>query len=365
MTAATRGGGPRTPSPAADIARRLARQAEAVCRHYLPEGRREGRYWLVGDVNGVRGRSLYVRLGGGDGGERAAGKWSDAATGEHGDLLDLIAANQRCPTLRATLAEARRFLSLPRPASGRSIAARPATPGSPAAAARLWALARPIAGTLAARYLHGRDLIAPVDGDTLRFLDRCWYRPGRDDAPGTATAWPAMIAAVRDRAGVLTGVHRTWIDPASCTKAPVATPRRAMGQLAGQGVWFGAPGPVLIAGEGIETILSLRQILPRLPMVAALSAHHLAALRLPDNLQRLYLARDNDAAGHAAVGALGNRAQARGIDTRIIATDAGDFNDALRRYGRDGLVARVRGAFLPEEIDSLDLGEPRRASDTG
>ena len=34
-------------SPAADLARRLARNAEAVCRHYLSSGRREGRYWLV------------------------------------------------------------------------------------------------------------------------------------------------------------------------------------------------------------------------------------------------------------------------------------------------------------------------------
>ena len=38
------------PSHAADLARRLARNAEAVCRHYLSNGHREGRYWLVGDV---------------------------------------------------------------------------------------------------------------------------------------------------------------------------------------------------------------------------------------------------------------------------------------------------------------------------
>ena len=44
-----------------DVARRLAENAEAVCRHYLPNGRREGRYWLVGDVHNTPGRSLYVR----------------------------------------------------------------------------------------------------------------------------------------------------------------------------------------------------------------------------------------------------------------------------------------------------------------
>ncbi len=64
-------------SPAADLARRLARNAEAVCRHYLSNGHREGRYWLVGDVANTRGGSLFVRLSGPDHGKGAAGKWTD------------------------------------------------------------------------------------------------------------------------------------------------------------------------------------------------------------------------------------------------------------------------------------------------
>ena len=47
---------------ASELARRLAREAEAVCRHYLSNGKREGRYWLVGDVHNTPGRSLFVRL---------------------------------------------------------------------------------------------------------------------------------------------------------------------------------------------------------------------------------------------------------------------------------------------------------------
>ncbi|GEM_PF-6851986 len=70
---------------ASDLARRLARNAEGVCRHYLPNGRRQGRYWLVGDVEGTPGRSLFVRLVGPEAGKGATGKWTDAATGEHGD----------------------------------------------------------------------------------------------------------------------------------------------------------------------------------------------------------------------------------------------------------------------------------------
>ena len=47
---------------ASELAHRLAREAEAVCRHYLSNGKREGRYWLVGDVHNSPGRSMFVRL---------------------------------------------------------------------------------------------------------------------------------------------------------------------------------------------------------------------------------------------------------------------------------------------------------------
>jgi len=62
---------------ASDISRRLACEAEAVCRHYLSNGRKQGRYWTVGDVDNTPGRSLYVRLTGPDSGPGAAGKWSE------------------------------------------------------------------------------------------------------------------------------------------------------------------------------------------------------------------------------------------------------------------------------------------------
>ena len=62
---------------AAELAHRLARDAEAVCRYYLSNGRRQGRYWLVGDVANTPGRSLFVRLKGPDSGKGAAGKWTE------------------------------------------------------------------------------------------------------------------------------------------------------------------------------------------------------------------------------------------------------------------------------------------------
>src|SRR5271156_2892213 len=101
--------------PIADLACHLAQHAEAVCHTYLSNGRRQGRYWLVGDVDNTPGRSLYVRLLGPDTRKGAAGKGTDAATGGHGDLLDLIRKNQRLADVHEAAAEARRFLSLPEP----------------------------------------------------------------------------------------------------------------------------------------------------------------------------------------------------------------------------------------------------------
>ena len=110
---------------AADLAARLAENAEAVCKEYLSQGRRCGNYWLAGDVHDNPGRSLFVRLVGPTSGRGAAGKWTDAATGEHGDLLDLIALNRRHTNLRDTLEEARAFLNEPSRLLPRSRAASP------------------------------------------------------------------------------------------------------------------------------------------------------------------------------------------------------------------------------------------------
>lgn len=336
---------------ASDIAGHLADRAEAVCRRYLSAGRREGRYWMVGDVDNSPGRSLYVRLwANGDG--KAPGKWTDAATGEHGDLLDLIAANRNLATLRDVLDEARSFLALPppEPAVARPRAS-PAPTGSPEAARRLFAMSRPILGTIADAYLRNRAITDSRECSALRFHPRCWYRGDADDPRDQAQdAWPAMIAAVSDVNGTITGAHRTWLDPSGIDKARVSTPRRAMGHLLGNAVRFGRAGDIMIAGEGIETMLSLRQIMPTLPMLAALSANHLAATAFPAALRRLYIAQDDDPAGRRAALTVTERAEAVGIEAFRLSPMLADFNDDLCIRGRDALAGGIRAQLAPSDV---------------
>lgn len=334
-----------------DLARRLASQAEAVCRRYLSNGRRAGRFWVVGDVRNTPGRSMFVRLTASAKG--AAGKWSDAATGEHGDLLDVVREANGFTAFKDVIAEARAFLQSPvvdyEPAPRR---ASPAPKGSPEAARRLFAMSRPISGTLAEAYLRSRGITDLRGTGSLRFHGSCYYRP---DEVSETEIWPALIAAVTDLDGRIVGVQRTWLDPdgfdvSRLGKAPIDTPRRAMGDLLGHGVRFGVTDDVMAAGEGIETLLSLRCALPDLPTAAALSAAHLAAIKFPRALRRLYIARDADEAGDAAAAALIDRVTAAGIEPIVLSPALGDFNEDLRRLGLEALRAAVRVQMAPQDV---------------
>jgi hypothetical protein len=164
-----------------------------------------------------------------------------------------------------------------------------------------------------------------------------------------------MIAAVTDLKGKLTGAHRTWLDPDGFDpirlgKAPIDTPRRSMGDLLGNAVRFGVGGEVMAAGEGIETMLSLRCVMPTMPTVAALSAAHLAAILFPVTLRRLYIARDDDPAGDSAMATLVGRAQQVGIEAIGLSPRLGDFNEDLRILGIDALWAALRIQIAAQDV---------------
>jgi hypothetical protein len=208
-------------------------------------------------------------------------------------------------------------------------------------------MSQSISGTLAEAYLRKRGVISLPGAENLRFHPHCYCRPDRQSR---TQSWPAMIAAVTSLDGEITGAHRTWLDPLRQDKAPIATPRRAMGHLLGHGVRFGMAQDCLAAGEGIETILSLRCVLPVLPMIAALSAAHLSAIQFPAKLRRLYIARDRDLAGDKAAERLIDRAKAVGIEAIVLSPSRGDFNDDLRAFGIDELREFLRGQLVPEDV---------------
>ena len=329
-------------SVAADIAAALGARAEDVCRYYLPRGRKQGRYWVVGNIEGARGRSLFVRLTG----PGVSGNWTDAATGQHGDLIDLIRRRTGAPTLRAALIEARSFLALPAvPATSKHYDATEA-------ARRLWKRCRAIDGTHAETYLHARGL-ARCRFPALRFHPELFYREGAAQS-GPVRRLPALIAAVTAEDGAIHGVQRTWLNPRAPAKADIASPRKALGRIFGRAVRFAPPAgaetlpdgaTTLLIGEGIETVLSVVTAVPVITAAAALSAGSLSAFTPPSGVARIVIARDNDRQGASAAERLARRCARAGVSATVIASEHGDFNDDLVALGAAALSARLAHLF--------------------
>lgn len=79
---------------ASELANRLARDAEAVCRHYFSAGRRAGNYWIVGDTANSKGKSLYVHLSG-----PRTGRWTEYGAAR----VTLRFGDQALPCRRSTV----------------------------------------------------------------------------------------------------------------------------------------------------------------------------------------------------------------------------------------------------------------------
>ena len=344
---------------ASTVSALLAQRAEAVCRKYLPHGKKQGRYWCAGDARGARGRSLFVRLSP----PGTPGKWTDAATGEHGDLLDLIRLATGSRSLREALAEARRFLAQP--------AAAPSSSGRDtydhvAAARNLWDRCGPIDATRAEAYLKARA-IRRCRFPALRFHPSLPFRPDE----GGWRRFPALVAAVTADGGDLCGVHRTWLDPVRPAKARVPRPRKALGRVYGLAVRFGEmeSASTLLVGEGIETVLSLVTVLPDVDRsgtlaAAALSAGSLGAFVPPGHVTRLIVAPDRDEEGEIASRRLQLRCTRLGVACAVLLPAGNDFNDDLRTFGAAPLAQRLAplaGKAVTGSEDSL-AGRSRASS---
>jgi hypothetical protein len=348
------------------ISDQLAAHAEAVCRAFLPNGRKVGGYWQVGNVDGDPGRSMTVRLCGS--GQKKPGRWSDHATGQFGDLLDIIAAHSGSSDFREAMNAGLRFLGQPelqskhaKPHPVQTLCVQTQPPHKTAkhddvtdtseAGARLFAIGEPIAGTLAEAYLKSRHI--------NRFGNALRYHPGvylRGD-DGQTIKMPALLAAITDNVNTVTGCARTWLDPQTGCLASIDAPKRVLGRLHGSGVRFyaGISPYDQIAGEGIESMLSVGTALPNTDIVACLTATHLALYRPPIHIRRLWVAHDNDKAGERALAILKGRAETEHFRVFHLPPIRNDHNDDLKAVGPDIMGARLKeiiraqvaGAFEP------------------
>jgi len=280
---------------------------------------------------------------------------------QYGDLFDLVREACGLVDFRDVADEARRFLNEPQsrrvsPRRDDTLGSQPVDRPAGERARRLFRMTQPLSGTLADSYLRQRGILRASLHPALRFHPSCYYR---DLVSGRTSSYPALIAAVTDQAGTITGVHRTWLDPDGEGKARVEDPRRALGGLLGNAVRFhfpvGGPVPVMVAGEGLESMLSLSHVMPAMPVVSALTSSHLSAFRPPTGCRHLYVAADADAAGRHGIEGLSRRVQALGILPLVLTPELGDFNEDLRRLGPDRLIANLRAQLVPEHASDFLL----------
>ena len=187
----------------------------------------------------------------------------------------------------------------------------------------IWRFALPTAGTLAEAYLAFRGLSPPFPPD-LRF-QRLPY--------GNSGLLPCLVAAVRNVAGHVTGIQRTYLRGDGRGKADLPKPKLSLGKVAGGAIRLGdldAAGTVTVC-EGLEDGLSLREMLGG-PIWVAAGASMLPAMQFPADVRVIIIGADNDAAGAAAAQKAAHAFAVRGLTVRTVRPLPGfnDFNDELR-----------------------------------
>ena len=334
------------------VVRGLAGRAPELCAALLPHGKRDGHEWRVGSLSGEQGQSLGVHLNG-----PRSGVWSDFASGDAGDALDLVAAVLYGGDKKAAYRWALHWLGLDTAAAPeirrRIEAAPPPDPEQYAGDRRekaraLWRHGAKLSGTPAASYLAGRgiDLVAlgRVPG-ALRFHPTAWC----GEMQGPCPAMVAMIQRVTEQVAV----HRTYLAQRAdgiWGKADVKTAKMVLGDYRGGFIplWRGASGrpmaehpegDTLAIAEGIEDGLTVALYQPTWRVIAAISISNMGNVLLPPAAIDIVLVFDRDGENPSvrkgrerAVRAL----MEQGRSVRVITPEEGfkDFNDwhqALRR----------------------------------
>ena len=161
-------------------------------------------------------------------------------------------------------------------------------PGAAVDMSWLWEQGTAINGTLAERYLVGRNL--PTDATDLRFHPNC--QNGRKPLERYE---PALMVGMRLR-GNLVGIQRIFLDPDTAKhrdKKIIGRSRFAS--------WEGIqPTDTLAIAESFEDAHAYATM-KRIPCWSSMAANKLHAIAIPECVTTIILAPDNDKAGRIAV----------------------------------------------------------------
>jgi len=187
----------------------------------------------------------------------------------------------------------------------------------------LWNRAQPARGTPVDAYLGSRALTAEIP-PTIRYLAGAKHS-------ATGLILPAMLAAVTRWPGRgILAVHRTYLRADGKGKAPVSSPKMALGPISGAAVRLAAATDTLGLAEGIETGLSAMQMYGD-PVWAACGSN-MAGVVIPDTVKHLVVYADNGKAGERAAKKAAETFYRTDRKVTVVRPldGHGDFNDYLQ-----------------------------------
>lgn len=323
----------------AEIKEKLLDSILALAKELAPGGKVAGKYWISKNPtrHDEHAGSFWVLLSG-----PATGAWRDEATGEQGDVIDLVAY---CKGLDKsdTRTWCLRWLGLsagPLPKPDKAELERRAKQRDDVrrreereeekrrqknrlSAFKLWLDAQKLspatfAGSIVDRYLKGRgiDLVSGLIEARRELPGALRFFPMHDyhTADGEVLEFPCMIALMTGPDGKPRGVHRTWLAADGGGKAELPEPKINKARKIWPAGWQGGviriakgagnhtpeeagrrgiAAPLIIT-EGIEDALAVALALPDRRVWAAVTLGNIGQVPVLPCVSKITVAADND-----------------------------------------------------------------------
>jgi hypothetical protein len=304
-----------------DIKRELQARIRHLVRELAPDGQFAGGYYMPRNPRREdrHAGSFWIRISG-----TAIGAWREEATGEKGDVIDLVTYLKGLADRRATREWCMSWLGWTRGVDRQKLeTARKASvykqlqdereekeaaeKKARQAASVFFKADKLAAGDRVHVYLASRGIdlgrLKRLPG-ALRFLASAQHV----DLDGVITEWPVMIAGMSNSAGQVVAVHRTYLDTASAGKAPVEPQKKIWPAFKGcviriakgagnhspeEAARRGIKAPLILT-EGIEDALAVAISMPDMRIWAAASLANMANIPKLPCISELIVVADND-----------------------------------------------------------------------
>jgi len=148
-------------------------------------------------------------------------------------------------------------------------------------------------GTLGEVYLNSRNIFTSDHEDVMR------YHPMMAIKELNRT-FPTLLFIIKNTpSGLVEGVHRIYLNKEGTGKADIPNPKKALGTVKGNAIWFGTPCEKLYIVEGPENALSIANSGASF-IACCISSGNMHNLTIPRYVKEIILCADRDKAGITA-----------------------------------------------------------------